>query len=82
MGTSGCVSHESKRSSNRTHLSPFFPLLKDLFVLLDLIGAPSPNFGNYFPITTRWLTKLQDIGEYFTSAVNTEKGNHQNQFIH
>lgn len=33
----------------------------DLLVLLDLIGAPSPRFGNQFPSTTRWLTKLQNI---------------------
>uniref|UniRef100_A0A3Q3W2Z0 Glutaminyl-peptide cyclotransferase n=1 Tax=Mola mola TaxID=94237 RepID=A0A3Q3W2Z0_MOLML len=33
----------------------------DLFVLLDLIGAPSPHFGNQFPVTTRWLTRLQNI---------------------
>lgn len=33
----------------------------DLFVLLDLIGAPSPIFGNQFPSTTTWLTRLQDI---------------------
>ncbi|XP_015251732.1 PREDICTED: glutaminyl-peptide cyclotransferase-like [Cyprinodon variegatus] len=33
----------------------------DLFVLLDLIGAPSPIFGNQFPSTTSWLSKLQDI---------------------
>lgn len=33
----------------------------DLFVLLDLIGAPSPNFGSYFANTARWLLRLQDI---------------------
>ncbi|MEQ2223835.1 hypothetical protein ILYODFUR_001144 [Ilyodon furcidens] len=33
----------------------------DLFVLLDLIGAPSPIFGNHFPSSTSWLTRLQDI---------------------
>lgn len=33
----------------------------DLFVLLDLIGAPSPRFGNQFSSTLRWLTKLQNI---------------------
>ncbi|CAG09881.1 unnamed protein product, partial [Tetraodon nigroviridis] len=33
----------------------------DLFVLLDLIGAPSPHFGSYFTNTARWLTRLQDI---------------------
>ncbi|KAF7666924.1 hypothetical protein LDENG_00087770 [Lucifuga dentata] len=35
----------------------------DLFVLLDLIGAPRPRFGNQFPSTLRWLTRLQNIGE-------------------
>ncbi|XP_042244524.1 glutaminyl-peptide cyclotransferase isoform X1 [Thunnus maccoyii] len=33
----------------------------DLFVLLDLIGAPSPRFGNQFPSTTHWLSRLQNI---------------------
>ncbi|XP_061698919.1 glutaminyl-peptide cyclotransferase isoform X2 [Syngnathoides biaculeatus] len=33
----------------------------DLFVLLDLIGAPSPRFGNQFPDTTYWLSRLQNI---------------------
>lgn len=33
----------------------------DLFVLLDLIGAPSPRFGNQFPSTTAWLSRLQHI---------------------
>ncbi|XP_054470305.1 glutaminyl-peptide cyclotransferase [Anoplopoma fimbria] len=33
----------------------------DLFVLLDLIGAPGPSFGNQFPSTTHWLSRLQSI---------------------
>ncbi|XP_036980986.1 glutaminyl-peptide cyclotransferase [Acanthopagrus latus] len=33
----------------------------DLFVLLDLIGAPSPRFGNQFPTTKHWLSRLQSI---------------------
>ncbi|XP_035466001.2 glutaminyl-peptide cyclotransferase [Scophthalmus maximus] len=33
----------------------------DLLVLMDLIGAPSPRFGNQFPSTTPWLTRLQNI---------------------
>uniref|UniRef100_A0A665VPA0 Glutaminyl-peptide cyclotransferase n=1 Tax=Echeneis naucrates TaxID=173247 RepID=A0A665VPA0_ECHNA len=33
----------------------------DLLVLLDLIGAPSPYFGNQFPRTTIWLSRLQSI---------------------
>uniref|UniRef100_UPI0037E73732 glutaminyl-peptide cyclotransferase n=1 Tax=Semicossyphus pulcher TaxID=241346 RepID=UPI0037E73732 len=33
----------------------------DLFVLLDLIGAPSPRFGNQFPSTVHWLTRLRNI---------------------
>ncbi|KFO82213.1 Glutaminyl-peptide cyclotransferase, partial [Cuculus canorus] len=33
----------------------------DLFVLLDLIGAPNPVFPNYFPDTTRWFQRLQAI---------------------
>ncbi|XP_037096458.1 glutaminyl-peptide cyclotransferase [Syngnathus acus] len=33
----------------------------DLFLLLDLIGAPSPRFGNQFQTTTYWLSRLQNI---------------------
>ncbi|NWR05059.1 QPCT cyclotransferase, partial [Paradoxornis webbianus] len=33
----------------------------DLFVLLDLIGAPNPVFPNYFPNTLRWFQRLQAI---------------------
>ncbi|XP_034431824.1 glutaminyl-peptide cyclotransferase [Hippoglossus hippoglossus] len=33
----------------------------DLLMLLDLIGAPSPHFGNQFPSTTPWLARLQNI---------------------
>uniref|UniRef100_A0A3Q0SDU0 Glutaminyl-peptide cyclotransferase n=1 Tax=Amphilophus citrinellus TaxID=61819 RepID=A0A3Q0SDU0_AMPCI len=33
----------------------------DLFVLLDLIGAADPRFGNQFPSTTPWLSRLQSI---------------------
>ncbi|MBN3319372.1 QPCT cyclotransferase, partial [Atractosteus spatula] len=33
----------------------------DLFVLLDLIGAPNPRFGSQFPNTVRWLSRLQNI---------------------
>nr|XP_020464424.1 glutaminyl-peptide cyclotransferase [Monopterus albus] len=33
----------------------------DLFVLLDLIGAPNPTFGNRFPSTMKWLSRLQNI---------------------
>lgn len=35
---------------------------QDLFVLLDLIGGPNPRFGNQFSSTTRWLSRLQNIG--------------------
>ncbi|XP_060042856.1 glutaminyl-peptide cyclotransferase isoform X3 [Erinaceus europaeus] len=35
--------------------------LKDLFVLLDLIGAPNPTFPNYFLNTARWFSRLQAI---------------------
>ncbi|CAB1330761.1 unnamed protein product [Coregonus sp. 'balchen'] len=34
---------------------------RDLFVLLDLIGGPSPRFGNQFPNTAWWLTRMQNI---------------------
>ncbi|XP_068577828.1 glutaminyl-peptide cyclotransferase [Cebidichthys violaceus] len=33
----------------------------DLFVLLDLIGAPDPRFHNQFPSTAHWLSRLQSI---------------------
>uniref|UniRef100_A0A674AWL2 Glutaminyl-peptide cyclotransferase n=1 Tax=Salmo trutta TaxID=8032 RepID=A0A674AWL2_SALTR len=31
--------------------------------ITDLIGGPSPRFGNQFPNTARWLTRMQNIGE-------------------
>ncbi|KAK6490174.1 glutaminyl-peptide cyclotransferase-like [Huso huso] len=33
----------------------------DLFVLLDLIGAPNPRFGSQFASTARWFSRLQNI---------------------
>lgn len=33
----------------------------DLFVLMDLLGAPTPRFGNQFPNTMHWLSRLQNI---------------------
>ncbi|XP_028995629.1 glutaminyl-peptide cyclotransferase [Betta splendens] len=33
----------------------------DLLMLLDLIGAQSPRFGNQFPNTAPWLSRLQNI---------------------
>ncbi|XP_073339455.1 glutaminyl-peptide cyclotransferase [Pagrus major] len=33
----------------------------DLFVLMDLLGAPSPRFGNQFPSTKHWLSRLLSI---------------------
>ncbi|XP_069787078.1 glutaminyl-peptide cyclotransferase [Narcine bancroftii] len=33
----------------------------DLFVLLDLLGAPNPRFPSYFPNTARWHRRLQLI---------------------
>ncbi|XP_014342107.1 glutaminyl-peptide cyclotransferase isoform X2 [Latimeria chalumnae] len=35
--------------------------MKDLFVLLDLIGGQNPYFVNHFPNTGRWLNRLQAI---------------------
>ncbi|XP_054584106.1 glutaminyl-peptide cyclotransferase isoform X2 [Eptesicus fuscus] len=35
--------------------------LKDLLVLLDLIGAPNPTFPNFFPNSARWFDRLQAI---------------------
>ncbi|KAF5913095.1 hypothetical protein HPG69_009046 [Diceros bicornis minor] len=35
--------------------------LKDLLVLLDLIGAPNPRFPNFFPNSARWFDRLQAI---------------------
>ncbi|GAB1291640.1 Glutaminyl-peptide cyclotransferase-like protein [Apodemus speciosus] len=34
----------------------------DLFVLLDLLGAPSPIFFSHFPRTARWFQRLRSIG--------------------
>ncbi|XP_078261206.1 glutaminyl-peptide cyclotransferase [Rhinoraja longicauda] len=33
----------------------------DLFILLDLLGAPNPRFPSYFPNTARWHKRLQLI---------------------
>ncbi|CAK6434909.1 unnamed protein product [Pipistrellus nathusii] len=33
----------------------------DLFILLDLIGAPNPTFPNFFPNSARWFARLQAI---------------------
>ncbi|XP_008850272.1 glutaminyl-peptide cyclotransferase-like protein isoform X2 [Nannospalax galili] len=33
----------------------------DLFVLLDLLGAPSPLFYSHFPHTVRWFQRLRSI---------------------
>ncbi|CAO2626702.1 Glutaminyl-peptide cyclotransferase-like protein [Lemmus lemmus] len=33
----------------------------ELFVLLDLLGAPSPIFFSHFPRTARWFQRLRSI---------------------
>ncbi|KAM5237331.1 glutaminyl-peptide cyclotransferase-like protein isoform 2-T2 [Ctenodactylus gundi] len=33
----------------------------ELFVLLDLLGAPSPTFYSHFPRTVRWFHRLRSI---------------------
>uniref|UniRef100_A0ABI8AKA3 glutaminyl-peptide cyclotransferase n=1 Tax=Felis catus TaxID=9685 RepID=A0ABI8AKA3_FELCA len=33
----------------------------ELFVLLDLLGAPNPNFYSHFPHTARWFHRLRSI---------------------
>uniref|UniRef100_A0A673JIA7 Glutaminyl-peptide cyclotransferase n=1 Tax=Sinocyclocheilus rhinocerous TaxID=307959 RepID=A0A673JIA7_9TELE len=43
----------------------------DLFVLLDLIGGPNPRFGNQFSSTTRWLSRLQNIGVRILHLIST-----------
>uniref|UniRef100_A0A8D0N1V1 Glutaminyl-peptide cyclotransferase n=1 Tax=Sus scrofa TaxID=9823 RepID=A0A8D0N1V1_PIG len=35
--------------------------LKDLLILLDLIGAQNPTFPNFFPNSARWFDRLQAI---------------------
>uniref|UniRef100_A0A3P9I4K2 Glutaminyl-peptide cyclotransferase n=1 Tax=Oryzias latipes TaxID=8090 RepID=A0A3P9I4K2_ORYLA len=45
----------------------------DLFVLLDLIGAPAPRFGNQFPNTAPWFTRLQDIEKRLHSLNQLEE---------
>ncbi|XP_021572448.1 glutaminyl-peptide cyclotransferase-like protein isoform X2 [Carlito syrichta] len=34
---------------------------KELFVLLDLLGAPNPTFYSHFPRTVRWFHRLRSI---------------------
>lgn len=36
---------------------------QDLFVLLDLIGAPDPMFVNHFDNTVRWFDELVYAGK-------------------
>lgn len=36
---------------------------QELFVLLDLLGAPSPIFFSHFPRTARWFQRLRSIGK-------------------
>ncbi|XP_025770702.1 glutaminyl-peptide cyclotransferase-like protein [Puma concolor] len=33
----------------------------ELFMLLDLLGAPNPNFYSHFPHTARWFHRLRSI---------------------
>ncbi|KAM9631723.1 glutaminyl-peptide cyclotransferase-like protein isoform 1-T1 [Trichechus inunguis] len=35
----------------------------ELFVLLDLLGAPHPTFYSHFPRTARWFHRLRSIGK-------------------
>ncbi|KAM8791056.1 glutaminyl-peptide cyclotransferase-like protein isoform 1-T1 [Rhynchonycteris naso] len=39
----------------------------ELFVLLDLLGAPYPTFYSHFPRTARWFHRLRSIGEPLTA---------------
>lgn len=32
-------------------------------MLLDLLGAPNPNFYSHFPHTARWFHRLRSIGK-------------------
>lgn len=48
----------------------------DLFVLLDLIGAPDPHFPNSFSSTASWFTRLQNIEKRLHSM--NELVNHSN----
>ncbi|XP_059007841.1 glutaminyl-peptide cyclotransferase-like protein isoform X2 [Mustela nigripes] len=34
---------------------------QELFMLLDLLGAPNPNFYSHFPHTARWFHRLRSI---------------------
>ncbi|XP_072822939.1 glutaminyl-peptide cyclotransferase-like protein isoform X3 [Vicugna pacos] len=38
----------------------------ELFMLLDLLGAPNPTFYSHFPRTSRWFYRLRSIGEPLT----------------
>nr|KAF6411494.1 glutaminyl-peptide cyclotransferase like [Rousettus aegyptiacus] len=33
----------------------------ELFILLDLLGAPNPTFYSHFPRTARWFHRLRSI---------------------
>ncbi|KAG7465760.1 hypothetical protein MATL_G00156970 [Megalops atlanticus] len=53
----------------------------DLFVLLDLIGAPTPRFGNQFPNTARWLSSLQNIERRLHSMGQLEEHPNEVQYF-
>ncbi|XP_011493974.1 PREDICTED: glutaminyl-peptide cyclotransferase [Ceratosolen solmsi marchali] len=50
----------------------------DLFVLLDLIGAPNPIFYNYFKNTARWFALLSSTEERLAKASHFENYDYKN----
>lgn len=68
LHTARCKLNKSSRSVRP--LSNYCPLyfdfefsLQDLFVLLDLLGAPDPLIANHFDNTARWFDRLISAGE-------------------
>uniref|UniRef100_A0A2K6RH21 glutaminyl-peptide cyclotransferase n=1 Tax=Rhinopithecus roxellana TaxID=61622 RepID=A0A2K6RH21_RHIRO len=43
----------------------------ELFMLLDLLGAPNPTFYSHFPRTVRWFHRLRSIGVPVLHLIST-----------
>lgn len=47
--------------------------LQDLFLLLDLIGAPNPTFYNYFSDTSKWYSLISKAESILAEMRQFEK---------
>ncbi|XP_065061574.1 glutaminyl-peptide cyclotransferase-like [Rhopilema esculentum] len=68
--------HNEKYRSNHSMLDSI-----DVFVLLDLIGAPNPQFLDLFEDTSKWYRELQVIEQKLASTNQLEKYLYQNPYF-